>query len=285
MPDTIIYIDYPGFNLRIAKWAKNYSFNNQYYISPQVWAWKENRVKILKKYIDNLYVILPFEKNYFKKTHSLNVEYVGHPLVEHLLKLKKDPSFIKKNNFDQQKDIITLMPGSREQEIKKILPIFIDVIKNFKSYQFAIAAVPSIDSNFYLSLMKKTNIKIIYNNTFNLLTHSKAALVTSGTATLETALLKIPQLVCYETSPISYFIAKRLVKLKYVSLVNLILNKEVVKELIQKNCNVKKITEELKDLIMKKNESIIKDYEKLIKTLGNNKASQKTSQLIIDSIK
>ena len=130
-PDTIIYIDYPGFNLRIAKWAKNCSFNNQYYISPQIWAWKENRVKILRKCIDNLYVILPFEKNYFKKTHSLNVEYVGHPLVEHILKIKKDPFFIKKNNLDQKKEIITLMPGSREQEIKKILPIFIDVIKNF----------------------------------------------------------------------------------------------------------------------------------------------------------
>ena len=284
-PDTIIYIDYPGFNLRIAKWAKNCSFNNQYYISPQIWAWKENRVKILRKCIDNLYVILPFEKNYFKKTHSLNVEYVGHPLVEHILKIKKDPFFIKKNNLDQKKEIITLMPGSREQEIKKILPIFIDVIKNFKSYQFVIAAVPSIKSKFYLSLLKNNNVKIIYNNTYNLLTHSKAALVASGTATLETALLKIPQLVCYKTSPISYFIAKRLVKLKYISLVNLILNKEVVKELIQKNCNVKKITKELKELLFKKNNSIIKDYESLIKILGSNKASEKTSQLIIDSIK
>ena len=186
---------------------------------------------------------------------------------------------------DQKKEIITLMPWSREQEIIKILPIFIDVIKNFKSYQFVIAAVPSIKSKFYLSLLKNNNVNIIYNNTYNLLTHSKAALVASGTATLETALLKIPQLVCYKTSPISYFIAKRLVKLKYISLVNLILNKEVVKELIQKNCNVKKITKELKELLFKKNNSIIKDYESLIKILGSNKASEKTSQLIIDSIK
>jgi len=284
-PDSIIYIDYPGFNLRIAKWAKNFSFNNQYYISPQVWAWKENRVKILKKYIDNLYVILPFEKNFFKKNHSLNVEYVGHPLVEHILKLKKESSFIKKNNLDLKKEIITLMPGSRKQEIIKILPIFIDVANNFKSFQFVIAAAPSIDSKFYLSILKNTTIKIIHNNTYNLLTHSKAALVTSGTATLETALLKIPQLVCYKTSPISYFIAKRLVKLNYISLVNLILNREVVKELIQKNCNANKITMELKDLLMNKNKSILKDYEILIKTIGNNKASEKTSQLIINSIK
>jgi len=284
-PDSIIYIDYPGFNLRIAKWAKNFSFNNQYYISPQVWAWKENRVKILKKYIDNLYVILPFEKNFFEKKHSLNVEYVGHPLVEHILKLKKESSFIKKNNLDLKKEIITLMPGSRKQEIIKILPIFIDVANNFKSFQFVIAAAPSIDSKFYLSILKNTTIKIIHNNTYNLLTHSKAALVTSGTATLETALLKIPQLVCYKTSPISYFIAKRLVKLNYISLVNLILNKEVVKELIQKNCNANKITMELKDLLMNKNKSILKDYEILIKTIGNNKASEKTSQLIINSIK
>jgi len=284
-PDTIIYIDYPGFNLRIAKWAKSCSFNNQYYISPQVWAWKENRVKILKKCIDNLYVILPFEKNYFKKKHSLNVEYVGHPLVEHLLKIKKEPYFIKKNKLDNNKEIITLMPGSRKQEINKILPIFIGVINNFKSYQFVIAAAPSIDSSFYLSILKNNDIKIIHNNTYNLLIHSKAALVTSGTATLETALLKIPQLVCYKTSPISYLIAKILVNIDYISLVNLILNKEVVKELIQKNCTVNKITKELQDLLMEKNKSILKEYDILIKTIGNNRASEKTSQFIINSIK
>ena len=284
-PDTIVYIDYPGFNLRIAKWAKKFSFNNQYYICPQVWAWKESRVKILKKYINNLYVILPFEKKYFNEKHSLNVEYVGHPLVENILKHKKEHSFIKKNNLDQNKEIITLMPGSRKQEIKKILPIFVDVVNNFKSYQFLIAAAPSIDSKFYLSIIKNNTIKIIHNDTYNLLTHSKAALVASGTATLETALLKIPQLVCYKTSFISFFIAKRLVKLNYISLVNLILNKEVVKELIQKNCNVKKITEELKELLIKKDKSILKEYELLTKTIGSNKASEITSKLIINSIK
>ena len=284
-PDTIVYIDYPGFNLRIAKWAKNLSYNNQYYISPQVWAWKESRVKIIKKCIDNLYVILPFEKKYFKEKHSLNVEYVGHPLVEHILKLKKEPSFIKKNNLDEKKEIITLMPGSRKQEIKKILPVFLDVVNNFKSYQFIIAAAPSIDSDFYLSIIKNNSVKIIYNNTYNLLNHSKAALVTSGTATLETALLKIPQLVCYKTSSISYFIAKKLIKLNYISLVNLILNKEVVKELIQKNCKVKRISEELKKLLMKNNKSILKEYELLIKTIGIKKSSEITSKLIINSIK
>jgi len=284
-PDVIIYIDYPGFNLRIAKWAKQQGFKNHFYISPQVWAWKENRVKILKKYIDNLYVILPFEKNYFEKKHSLNVEYVGHPLVEHILKLKKEPSFIKKNNLDEKKEIITLMPGSRKQEIKKILPVFLDVVNNFKSYQFIIAAAPSIDSEFYLSIIKNNSVKIIYNNTYNLLNHSKAALVTSGTATLETALLKIPQLVCYKTSSISYFIAKKLIKLNYISLVNLILNKEVVKELIQKNCKVKRISEELKKLLMKKNKSILKEYQLLIKTIGIKKSSEITSKLIINSIK
>ena len=284
-PDAIVYIDYPGFNLRIAKWAKNFSFNNHYYISPQVWAWKESRVKILKECINNLYVILPFEKKYFNEKHSLNVEYVGHPLVEHLLKLKKDTHFIEKYNLDGEKEIITLMPGSRKQEIKKILPIFIDVINKFKSYQFVIAAAPSIESEFYLSIVKNNSIKIIHDNTYNLLIHSKAALVTSGTATLETALLKIPQLVCYKTSFVSFFIAKRLVKLNYISLVNLILNKEVVKELIQKNCNAKKITEELKELLMRKNKSILKEYELLFKKIGNNKSSKITSKLIINSIK
>jgi len=284
-PDTIVYIDYPGFNLRIAKWANKFSYNNQYYISPQVWAWKESRVKILKKYINNLYVILPFEKKYFNEKHSLNVEYVGHPLVENILKHKKEPFFIEKNKLDQNKEIITLMPGSRKQEIKKILPIFVDVVNNFKSYQFVIAAAPSIDSKFYLSIIKNNTIKIIHNNTYNLLTHSKAALVASGTATLETALLKIPQLVCYKTSSISFFIAKRLVKLNYISLVNLILNKEVVKELIQKNCNVKKITEELKELLIREDKSILKEYELLTKTIGRNKASEITSKLIISSIK
>ena len=284
-PDAIVYIDYPGFNLRIAKWAKNFSFNNHYYISPQVWAWKESRVKILKECLNNLYVILPFEKKYFNEKHSLNVEYVGHPLVEHILKLKKDPHFIEKYNLDGKKEIITLMPGSRKQEIKKILPIFIDVVNKFKSYQFVIAAAPSIESEFYLSIVKNSSIKIIHNNTYDLLIHSKAALVTSGTATLETALLKIPQLVCYKTSFVSFFIAKRLVKLNYISLVNLILNKEVVKELIQKNCNAKKITKELKELLMRKNKSILKEYELLFKKIGNNKASKITSKLIINSIK
>ena len=221
-PDAIVYIDYPGFNLRIAKWAKNFSFNNHYYISPQIWAWKESRVKILKECLNNLYVILPFEKKYFNEKHSLNVEYVGHPLVEHLLKLKKDTHFIEKYNLDGKKEIITLMPGSRKQEIKKILPIFIDVVNKFNSYQFVIAAAPSIESKFYLSIVKNKSIKIIHDNTYNLLIHSKAALVTSGTATLETALLKIPQLVCYKTSFVSFFIAKRLVNLNYISLVNLI---------------------------------------------------------------
>ena len=284
-PDAIVYIDYPGFNLRIAKWAKNFSFNNHYYISPQVWAWKESRVKILKECLNNLYVILPFEKKYFNEKHSLNVEYVGHPLVEHLLKLKKDTHFIEKYNLDRKKEIITLMPGSRKQEIKKILPIFIDVVNKFKSYQFVIAAAPSIEPEFYLSIVKNSSIKIIHNNTYDLLIHSKAALVTSGTATLETALLNIPQLVCYKTSFVSFFIAKRLVKLNYISLVNLILNKEVVKELIQKNCNAKKITEELKELLMRKNKSILKEYELLFKKIGNKKASKITSKLIINSIK
>ena len=284
-PDIIIYIDFPGFNLRIAKWAKNFSFNNHYYISPQVWAWKESRVKILKECLNNLYVILPFEKKYFNEKHSLNVEYVGHPLVEHLLKIKKDTHFIEKYNLDGKKEIITLMPGSRKQEIKKILPIFINVVNKFKSYQFVIAAAPSIESEFYLSIVKNNSIKIIHNNAYNLLIHSKAALVTSGTATLETALLKIPQLVCYKTSFVSFFIAKRLVKLNYISLVNLILNKEVVKELIQKNCNAKKITEELKELLMRKNKSILKEYELLFKKIGNKKASKITSKLIINSIK
>ncbi len=282
-PDTIIYIDYPGFNLRIAKWAKKYSFNNQYYISPQVWAWKENRVKFLKKYINNLYVILPFEKDYFKNKHFLNVEYVGHPIVEHVLNNKINSSFKNENNFDENKEIITLLPGSRKQEIKKILPILLKVLKNFESYQFVIAGAPSIETKFYLSLLKKNNVKILHNNTYNLLFHSKAAIVTSGTATLEAAILKTPQLVCYKTSSLSYFLAKRLVKLNYISLVNLILNKEVVKELIQKDCNVEQITIELNKLLSNKNNSIVKDYEILLRILGNKKTSEKTAELIINS--
>jgi lipid-A-disaccharide synthase len=285
-PDAIIYIDYPGFNLRIAKWAKKKSFNNHYYISPQIWAWKERRVNIIKKYINSLYVILPFEKEFYKKKHNYSVKFVGHPLMDHIPNKKLNKSFIEEIKLNTNMAIIALLPGSRKQEIKKILPVFLKVSEKFKNKQFVIAGSPGIDKEFYNSIIKKSSVKIIFKKTYDLLQHSEAALITSGTATLEAALFNVPQIVCYKTSIISYLIAKKIVKLKYISLVNLIFNKEVVKELIQKNCSEKLIENELKRLLSKKGrEALSKSYKLLFKSLGNSGASKRTAELIVNSIK
>ena len=228
-PDVLILIDYPGFNLRIAKWAKQNNFFVIYYISPQVWAWKESRVKDIKKYIDKMLVILPFEKEFYKKW-DYDVVYVGHPLVEVV------ESFKLKNESEsesQSSNIIALLPGSRKQEIQRKLPVMLQTAAHFPEYNFVVAKAPGIEENFYNTFLSShKNVTTVVNQTYSLLSKAKAALVTSGTATLETALFGVPEIVCYKGSSISYYIAKKLIKLKYISLVNLIMNKEVVKELI-----------------------------------------------------
>ncbi len=284
-PDVIIYIDYPGFNLRIAKWAKHQDFKNHFYISPQVWAWKENRVQQMKKNLDALYVILPFEKDFFEKKHQFKVHFVGHPLLDVLPKRRKSNTFIKQNNLSEDKNIIALLPGSRKQEIKKILPIFLKITPLFPKFEFVLAGAPGINLQWYDKFLNGEKIKIIQNKTHNLLLHSKAALVSSGTATLETGLFNVPQVVCYRSSFFTYQIAKRLVKLKHISLVNLILKREVIKELIQEAFNVKEVSQQLEYILSEKGQkNIKKDYKELRTVLGAVGASKKTAGLIINAI-
>ena len=286
MPDVIIYVDYPGFNLRIAKWAKNKGFKNHYYISPQVWAWKENRVKKMKETLDSLYVILPFEKNYFEQKHNFPVHYVGHPLIDQLSKYSRDPKFCEKNNLTPKKPIIALLPGSRLQEIRKMLPLFNKIAEKFKKFQFVVAGAPGIDPKEYIKFMKSNSLNFVHEKTYQLLLNSYAALVTSGTATLETALLNIPQLVCYKCSPITYWIGKKVIKLKYISLVNLILEKEAVVELIQNDCTYEKLVVELETLLQKNSlEKMNQNYILLKEKIGGRGASEKTAKLIFDSIR
>jgi lipid-A-disaccharide synthase len=285
MPDVIIYVDYPGFNLRIAKWAKNRGFKNHYYISPQVWAWKENRIKQMKATLDSLYVILPFEKNFFEQKHNFPVHYVGHPLMDQLSKYSRDPKFCKKNNLTPKKPIIALLPGSRVQEIRKMLPLFNKIAAKFKKFQFVVAGAPGIDPKEYTKFMKSNSLNFVHEKTYQLLLNSCAALVTSGTATLETALLNIPQLVCYKCSPITYWIGKKVIKLKYISLVNLILEKEAVVELIQNDCTYEKLVVELETLLQKNSlEKMNQNYIILKEKIGGSGASEKTAKLIFDSI-
>ena len=282
-PDVLVLIDYPGFNLRIAKWGKEQNIKIIYYISPQVWAWKENRVKMMKQCIDQMLVILPFEKEYYKNKWNWNVEYVGHPLLEEV-ENEKWKMENEKRKVQNDKAIIAVLPGSRKQEILKKLPVMLDVSMQLKDYQFVIAKAPGVEDEFYNELMKDyNNVSSVSNQTYSLLKQSTAALVTSGTATLETALFGVPQVVCYKGSEISYQIAKRLINIKYISLVNLILDKEVVKELIQAEMNVTQLTHELKNILpgTAQRDVVLKDYKQLKEILraGGN-ASEKAATLI-----
>lgn len=264
-PDVVIFIDYPGFNLRMAKWAKQNNYKTVFYISPQVWAWKESRVKAIKKYVDKMMVILPFEKQFYKKW-NFEVEYVGHPLVPVVDTYIKEHSGIQPDAHT-----IALLPGSRKQEINTKLPVMLEATKNFKDHHFIIAKAPSIEDEFYEGFIKgHDNVKMEADNTYSILMQSSAALVTSGTATLETALFNVPEIVCYKAGSISYEIGRRLIKLKFICLVNLIMNKEVVKELIQHNLTPEKITIELKSILFdtQKREKIKQDYSQLKEMLS-----------------
>jgi lipid-A-disaccharide synthase len=266
-PTALILIDYPGFNLRIAKWAKEQGIIVIYYISPQVWAWKENRVKLIKNCVDKMLVILPFEKDFYKKW-NYEVEYVGHPLVEVVEEFlvsssKNQESSIK---YQASENTVALLPGSRQQEILKKLPIMLQVAEHFPTYQFVVAKAPGLDESFYAELLAPyKNVSSVKNKTYELLVRSKAALVTSGTATLETALFAVPQVICYKGSAFSYQIAKRLIKIKFIGLVNLIMDKEVVKELIQDELTVENLKYEL-DLLLNdevKQKQLAADYASL----------------------
>jgi len=280
-PDVLILIDYPGFNLRIAGWAKQQGYKVVFYISPQVWAWKENRVKKMRQHIDKMLVILPFEKNYFKEKWNWDVEYVGHPLVKVIEEYKEEHS-VQGNH--QLTKVVALLPGSRKQEILKKLPVMLEVSKAFPSYKFIVAKAPGQEDSFYDTLLAfYTNVSSVRGQTYSLLLEADAALVTSGTATLETALFGVPEVVCYKGSNISYQIAKRLIKIKYISLVNLIMDKPVVKELIQHELTVENLTTELKALLTdeSRKQQLKEDYAALKNILSaGGDASAKAAKSI-----
>jgi lipid-A-disaccharide synthase len=285
-PDVIIFIDNSGFNLRIAKWAKEEGFLTNYYISPQVWASRAGRVQKIKRDIDKMFVILPFEKAFYKK-HAYEVTFVGHPLIDAISQFKPTTpeAFRSRHQFDER-PIVALLPGSRKQEITKMLGVMLSMVKHFEEYQFVIAGAPSQSAEFYQSLIKDKSVGFVTNATYQLLQVSDAALVTSGTATLETALFKVPQVVCYKANAISYFIAKKIITLDYISLVNLIMDKEIVTELIQHDFNKKRLQNELEAILKtEKRDQMLRDYDLLIKKLGGTGASEKTAKEIVKQLK
>ncbi|HET8860102.1 lipid-A-disaccharide synthase [Marivirga sp.] len=280
-PDAIILIDYAGFNMRIAKFAKSKNIPVHYYISPKVWAWNQKRAYKIKRNVDYMYVILPFEKEFYKR-YDFEVDYVGNPLLDAIREFKPNSDFTFRN-----KEVIAVLPGSRQQEVDHMLNNLRSVAKEFPSEHFVIAGVKSLDKELYQSIEKQSNVSLIFDETYDLLFNAKAALVTSGTATLETALFNVPQVVVYKTGKISYAIAKKVVKVEFISLVNLILQKEAVRELIQENFTLNNLKLELQQILPKgdKRKQILSDYSVLKAMMGDNNTSQQTANLIISRTK
>lgn len=289
-PDVLILVDYPGFNLRMAAFAKKHGIRVHYYISPKIWAWKESRVKKIKAHVDRMFTIFPFETEFYKK-HNYEVSFGGNPLLDAIENRdNKDESFdhFTERNQLSQKPIIALLAGSRKQEIERILPVMLQVADRFPDYQFVVAAAPSITKEFYASVSKGSQLSFVYNQTYDILQQSKAALVASGTATLETALLRIPQVVCYKMSggSLAYRLGKMLLNIKYISLVNLVVDKFVVKELIQQYCNPKSISNEL-DLILNDEayrSQMLDNYDELNEHLGGAGASARFAKMIYEDL-
>lgn len=287
-PDALVLIDYPGFNLKIAKWAKKKGFKVFYYISPQVWAWKRRRVYTIKKVVDKMLCILPFEKKFYDN-YDVDCQFVGHPLLDEIAKIESvdKNKFYKANRLSPKKELIALLPGSRKQEVTRMLNVMLDVVKMMPNYQFVIACAPSLPVSFYKQIIgEKSNVRLVINRTYQLLQLSSAAVVTSGTATLETALLDVPEVVCYKANKISYVIAKHLARVKYICLVNLIMDRLVVKELIQNDMTAGNIRDELQSLLnsSKRQKKLLEDYEELKFTLGNTGASDRAAETIISYI-
>lgn len=284
-PDVLILVDYPGFNLRIAEWAHEQGFNVIYYISPQIWAWKKNRVFSIKKNVDKMLVILPFEEEFYAR-YQYPVHFVGHPLLDALSESLSSETQFRSENHLNEKPIIALLPGSRKQEIGKMLSIMLKMTNHFSNYQFVIAGAPSIDHSFYKEIAGNNLVKIVSNRTHQLLKHSHAALVTSGTATLETALLGVPEVVCYKGSQLSYQIARRIVDIKFISLVNLIMDREIVKELIQNELNTTNLKHELTRILSgDKRQKMLEDFRDLKSLLGSGGASARAAQIVFESFK
>ena len=287
-PDAVILVDYPGFNFRIADFAHKKGFKVFYYISPQVWAWKRRRVKKVKRSVDKMLVILPFEEEFYKR-YGVDVTYVGNPLLDELAKFgtANRSIFLRRNSLGEKREIIALLPGSRKQEVRRMLPVMLKVVPHFPEYQFVIAGVSSLDKSLYKNVIGNSDVFLIENQTYELLQNSSAALVTSGTATLETALFTVPEIVCYKATGFSYLLAKWMIKVKYISLVNLVMDKEVVKELIQGDLTEENIVKELELLLHdgKRQRQILDDYDELKDRLGNVGASEKAATAICDELR
>lgn len=290
-PDALVLIDYPGFNLRIAKWAKTQNIRVVYYISPQIWAWDERRVHQIKKNVDLMLCILPFEADFYKK-YDYPVKFVGHPLLDVIKTVETDRKTVETVEIIEiieavGKPIIALLPGSRKQEVVKMLNIMLSVAPQFSGYEFVIAGAPSLETAFYENVMQTyqkdlgVNVRFVQNKTYDLLQEARAALVTSGTATLEVALFGVPQVVCYRTSPISYWLAKRLIRIKYISLVNLIMNQPLVVELIQNELETSRLATELHAILDENRAETLKSgYLHLRSLLGNEGASDRAATAI-----
>jgi lipid-A-disaccharide synthase len=284
-PDALIFIDFSGFNLRIAKWAHPKGYRTHYFISPQVWASREGRVKDIQRDIDHMYVILPFEKEFYESKHNMPVHFVGHPLIDAMEGLPEvDPAeFRLQNNLDPNLPIIALLPGSRRQEVDNILSVMLQVVPLFRGYQFAIAGAPSLPDSVYAPYLKNKAVSLLTDQTYPLLQVAQAALVTSGTATLEAALLEVPQVVCYKGNWVSYQIARRLISLDFISLVNLIMDQEVVPELIQNDLKPATLARRLREITEGPNrDQQLSSYKELRKKLGGTGASKKAAELIVD---
>jgi len=281
-PDALILIDFPGFNLRLAAKAHAEGIPTYYYISPKVWAWNVKRVLKIKRDIDHMLVIFPFEVEFYQKWR-MKVDYVGNPIMDSIQRFELDAKNSLAGNFGEtKKPIIALLPGSRKQEIDKILPVMLEVIPFFPDFEFVLAGAPGFSKEYYQPYLGEIQLTIVFGETYRLLTQSTLALVTSGTATLETAILQVPEVVLYKTSRLSYEIGKRVIRIPFISLVNLIMQKAVVKELIQKDCSRDRLIEEIKKILPGKpeREAMLKDLAELRKKVGEAGASNRAAEKI-----
>jgi lipid-A-disaccharide synthase len=280
-PDVVILIDYGGFNMRIARFCKKNNIRVFYYITPKVWAWYQARAKTLKRTVDRMFVILPFEKDFFKK-FGWDVDYVGNPVWDAVKAHQRDPDFLVRNQLNDLAPVVALLPGSRKQELMRMIPVMTEVATRIPQYQFAVAVIDSLDRTLYGDILNLPNVKPVLEDTYNLLLNSRAAIVTSGTATLETALFKVPQVVIYKASATTYRLVKLMINVSFISLVNLIAGKEVIRELIQDEANVTAVGEELQRLVENGNyrSKIINDYESIISLLDTGSASDNTARLM-----
>lgn len=282
-PDVIILIDFPGFNLKIAEFAKKNGIKVCYYISPKIWAWNQKRVLRIKKVVDQMFCILPFEVDFYA-SWGMKVDYVGNPLLDEKAQFTPNHEFKNEHHLGTR-PVVALLPGSRKQEIDRLLPEMLKVVDSFPDVQFVIAAAPTFDKSYYDQFIGQQDAKLVFNQTYDLLSNAEAAIVASGTATLETALFKVPQVVVYKGGAISIAIARLVVKIKYISLVNLIMDRAVVRELIQEECNINEISSELKDLLGgEKRKQMLKDYEELAIRMGGPGASERTAKLILKNL-